>query len=233
MRGPTRIGLLAISVVCMFALTASSALGVTLREKAAGKILREVGTVPKDQPDALEFNNNGNVVLVTNAPLTITCEEIELGTTVVKNPGAPLVLAVPFGVAEGDQCTAPGVGNVLTYFDTTAEGAVGNAAVNKVATVGIEKVGAVFIAKVHNLKFSQSIAGKFCVGNVDEKLGEVKNRVGAIVEEKPPNLNVQFTETVIPITNGEGTTGCPTEAKLTANFFLETMSGEFDEAFVE
>jgi hypothetical protein len=242
MRGPIRIGLLAISVACMFALTGATAFGDAtdeLRSKKApeGALLRDVNTTPKNQPDAAEFVNNGNVVLETSLG-NITCTEIEFGTTVLRakaTEAKPSVeLAIPFGVAEGDNCTNSILGNVPTYFDTLATGPVGNAATGAVATVTVadNSPEATITATLHNLKFSQNLGGKFCTGNLDGLTGTVTNEK-FVSEEKTPNLNVQFTGVKVPVTNGEGSTGCPTEGKLTANFFLETPSTTTDEAWFE
>ncbi len=232
MRGPTRIGLLALSLVCMFAFMVATAFGDAddqLLNQKAGAALRDVTTTPANQPDAGEFVNNGNVVLETSLG-NITCTEIEFGTTVLKNKPGEVELALPFGVAEGQDCTNPTVGEVPTYFDTLATGPVGNSANGKVASVSIADtgVGTKIIATVHNLKFSQNLAGKFCTGNLDLITGTVTNSEGPFVEEATPNLNVQFNEQKVAVT---GEVGCPTEGKLTANFFLETPSTGTDTAW--
>jgi hypothetical protein len=232
MRGPIRTGLLAVSLCCLFALIAGSASATTaeLLDKKEGNLLRDVGREPKNQPDAGEFVNNGTVELVTTAG-TIKCTEIEFGTTVVKNPG--VTLGLPFGVAEADNCSVAGV-NVPTLFDTTNEGAVGTPG-GVVASVTVEKVGAEFIATLHNLKFSQKVplvgGTGFCTGNLNGLTGVVRNAEGALVEEKTPNLNVTFTKVKVPIENA-GAEKCPKEGELTANFFLETPSTETDTAFI-
>lgn len=230
MRGSRRIGLLAISLVCMFAFMAASAFGDAedqLLNAKGGTLLRDVKTTPVNQPDALEFVNNGNVVLKTSVG-TLTCTEVEFGTTVLNAKATATTeveLAVPFGVAEGpEDCTVP------TYFDTLATGAVGNSANGKVASVSIADSGAgtEIVATLHNLKFSQNITGiGFCTGNLDGVKGKVENSEGPFVEEAPPNLNVQFTEKELTVSG----TGCPTTAKLTANFFLETPSTSTETAW--
>ena len=247
MRGPIRIGLLAVSLVCMFAFSAAAALGDStdeLRDKKAGALLRDVNTAPAGQPDALEFVNNGNLVLSGLAGLeeAITCKEAEFGTTVLQAKATEAKpstqLAIPFGVVEGDECETKAGGlkfKVPTWFDTLASGAVGNSVNGNVATVNISDKSpeTPITATLHDLKFSQNIGGKFCVGNLDGLAGTVANSEGPFVEEKIPNLNVQFTNVVVPVSNAVGSTGCPTEGKLTANFFLETMSTTTDTAWFE
>jgi hypothetical protein len=231
MRGSTRIGLMAISLVCMFAFMVATAFGDAddqLLNQKAGVALRDVASTPTNQPDAAEFVNNGNVVLETSLG-TITCTEEEFGATVLKNKPGEVELAIPFGVAEGQDCTSP-LGEVPTYFDTLATGAVGNSANSKVASVSIADTGAgtKIVATMHNLKFSQKIGTIFCTGNLDGIVGEVTNSEGPFVEEEKPNLNVQFTAQKVAVA---GEAGCPTEGKLTANFFLETPSTGTDTAW--
>jgi hypothetical protein len=226
MRGSTRIGLLAVSLVCLFAVMAASAFADAddqLLDKKAGVALRDVKATPANQPDALEFVANGEVILESSVG-NLTCNEIEFGTTILSNVTGTVELAVPFGVAEGDTCTVP------TYFDTLTTGPVGNSANGKVASVSLADTGAgtEIVATVHNLKFSQNITGiGFCTDNLDGVTGKVTNSEGPFVEEAPPNLNVQFTKAKVPVTG----TGCPTEGKLTANFFLETPSTGTDTAW--
>ena len=248
MRRPIRISLLAVSLICMFAFSTAAALGDAtdeLRDKKAGTLLRDVNAAPKNQPDAAEIVNNGNVVLSGLAGLeeAIICKEVEFGKTVLRakatvaNPS--VLLAIPFAVAEGDECETKAGGlkfEVPTYFDTLASGAVGNSVNGNVATVNIadnSPTEAINTATLHDLKISQNIGGKFCVGNLDGIAGVVANSEGPFVEEKTPNLNVQFTNATVAITNATGSTGCPTEGKLTANFFLETFSTGTDTAWFE
>jgi hypothetical protein len=233
MRGPTRIGLLAVSLVCLFALMVASAFADAddqLRDKEKGTVLRDVKAKPENQPDAIEFVNNGTAKLKTSLG-TIECTELEFGSTVLSNALGAVELALPFGVAEGDNCSITGVGAVPTYFDTTAEGAVGNAANKKVAriTVADTGVGTPVVATLHDLKFSQSIGGKFCTGELNEVSGTVTNSSGPFVEEKTPNLEAKFEKTI----KVSGEAGCPTEATLTVNFFLETPSTMTDTAWFE
>jgi hypothetical protein len=242
MRGSTRVGLLVVSLICLFSFMSVAAYADKddqLLDKEKGVLLRDVTSTPTNQPDALEFVNNGEVKLeatIAAKKETIVCTEIEFGGTVLDNnlkeEKEAVTLAVPFGVAEGDNCKV-GAANVPTYFDTLATGAVGNQATGKVASITIADSGAgsKIIATVHNLKFSQNIPGiGFCTSNVDGKAGEVTNVTAGFVEEAAPNLNVQFTKAEVPIESSGGV-GCPTKGELTGNFFLETPSTQTDTAF--
>jgi hypothetical protein len=230
MRGSTRIGLLAVSLVCLSAFMATSAFSAERRvfDKKGGTALRDVNSTPKNQPDAFEFVNNGVAKLAIPLVGTIECSEMEFGTTLVNNNGvAALNLAIPFGVAEGDNCSL-GANLVPTYFDTLANGAVGNVANGNVASVTITGAAAPFTATLHDLRFSQNILGKFCTGELDKVEGKVTNSEGPFVEEKTPNLELKIEKAIT--VSGEG---CPTTATLTANFFLETPSTTTDTAWIE
>jgi hypothetical protein len=219
----------------LFALTASSALAIPRlwADKTLTTALRDVTTEPsKGQPDSLEFNNNGNVTLVTSIG-TVTCTELEFGSSVLNNNGttAP-ALAIPWGVAEADNCSAPGLANIQTLFDTLTTGVVGEAGTTASVTItGTKVLG--FTGTLHNLKFSQKLVAAWCTGSLGGLTGKINNSEGPFVEESPPNLNIQFTEIKVPITKTGGTGECPTEGKLTGNFFLETPSTATDTAWVE
>jgi hypothetical protein len=231
MRGSVRVGVLAMSLVCSFAFMTASASAITpeLLDKQGGVLLRDVAKEPKNQPDALAFVNSGTMRIAIAGEGTIECTEINFGTTVVKNPG--ITLALPFGVFEGDSCSLAGVGNVPTYFATTAEGAVGNPATNTVASITVtEPVAGEWVATLHDLQFSQNVGGKFCSYNFDRVEGRVINSTGPFVEEKPPNLEAKFDK-IKALISGE--TGCPHEAEMTADFFLETPSTTTDTAWLK
>ncbi len=201
-------------------------------DKSETTLLRSVKTPPRNQPDALEFANNGSVAFLltrSGAQKTILCNEVEFGTTVLANNElnskgvAETKLAMPFGVAEGDNCTtqnsAGSLEAVPTYFDTTVAGVVP-------VTITITG-GPPFIATVHKLKFSQNIEGTFCTETLEGIKGEVTNGAEPFVEEMPPNLSVGV--------KGVGTVVCPGskgKVELTARFFLETMSTTTDTAFI-
>lgn len=198
--------------------------------------LRSVAGVPKNQPDALEFVNNGPVefaLSIESEMPDIICE-MEFGTTVLLNNGEQEPkLALPFGVAEGGSCgqekveeggeEVPPPNSVPTYFDTRANGSVP-------ATITVAGAGPTYTATVRKLKLSQNIAGKFCTANLEGIRGTLSNVTTGFVEESPPNLNLQFTGVVVPVT----CTGTKQHisAALTANFFLETPSTDTDTAFV-
>jgi hypothetical protein len=185
----------------------------------------------------LEFVNNGEVKLAT-ASFTQVCTEIELGATVLHNEVGKVQLALPFGVFEGDNCQVAGT-RIPNYFDTLNSGAVGNQANGEVAriTIADENNSTKLMAKVENLTFSFKVFGVggsgFCVADVNGKTAQVENSEHEFVEETLPNLNLQFTETAIPIADGEGVVAphCPSEGKLTGNFFLETPSTTTDTAW--
>jgi hypothetical protein len=231
MRSSLRIIIAAMAAACLFAVTANSAFSAERRvvDKKGGTALRDVNATPKNQPDAAEFVNNGESKLVTGLG-TIECTELEFGTTLVNNNGVEaLKLAIPFGVAEADNCKL-GTANVPTYFDTLATGPVGNAATGNVAFVTVTGAAEPFTATIHELKFSQKILGKFCTGDVNNVTGKVTNSSGPFVEESTPNLELKIESAKISVS---GEAGCPTEAKLTAAFFLETPSTETDTAWIE
>lgn len=227
---PIGLGLIAaLAALLALAAVASPAGAFTpqLLNKNGGTLLRSVATTPKNAPDAGEFTNVGEVKLATGAG-AIVCKELEFGTTVTQNTGTAgtdVILAIPFGVAEGDECLF-GTSEVPTYFNTLTNGAVGNAATSTVATVNVNAAGT---ATFHNLSFTQNIPGGvgFCKGNVDGVTGTVANGTEPFGEEGANGLTVTLTEKEIPITAAEGSacTGLAgTKAKLTATFRLETPS---------
>src|ERR1700730_6009120 len=235
MRGSTRVGVLTVCLVSVFALMATSAwAGPQLStDNTRTTLLRDVNATPAHQPDALELVNNGNVELaveIAGLHKTIGCTEIEIGSTVLSNTNTLAKLALPLGIAEGDNCKV-GTSNVPTYFDTLATGAVGNAANGNVASITVtEPKAGELIATINDLKLSHNVPGiGFCTGDLNGIKGTITNVATGFVEEQTPNLNVQFTKAKVPIT---GVTGCPTEGEFTGNFVLETPSTTADTAFV-
>jgi hypothetical protein len=226
---------MAVSLLCMFAFLAATAFAdeddQLLDKSTAGVLMHDVTTPNANQPDTLEFVNDGAVTFKTTTA-TVTCEEIEVGTTVVRakatmaNP--TVALALPWGVAEnGTDVLAPRDCSAPTWFDTTAEGAVGAGV--KVASVTVGDAAGVWTAEFHNLKFSVELAaGLVCTGNLDTVKVPVENVTTGFVEENKPNVNAKFEATAVPVTG----TGCPTASELTGKFFLETGSGKFDTAFL-
>ncbi len=97
----------------MFAFTAASALAAEhdqLLDKPAGVALRSLKTAPEHFPDSLEFVNSGEVVLKA-ATVETNARRSSSGAFVRKiKVGEDPVLSLPWGVAEGDNCTFP------TYF---------------------------------------------------------------------------------------------------------------------
>jgi hypothetical protein len=224
-----------LAVLSVGAILTASALAAPRlwTDSTAKTLLRSVKTAPINQPDALEFANEGSVAFILmsgGAQKTILCNEVEFGNTVVLNnelnKATNLLetkLAMPFGVAEGDNCTsqtsAGTVETVPTYFDTNPAGDVP-------ATITLTG-GPPFFATIRKLKFSQNIEGKFCTATVEGVMGEVTNGAEPFVEESPPNLTVAI-KAPIPVVCGK--TKVP--AELIARFFLETMSTTTDTAFI-
>jgi hypothetical protein len=196
-------------------------------------LLRDVASPPKAQPDALEFVNDQPVVIqlstATEEESPIFCNEVEIGTTVVANNRlikeiVETKLAVPFGVAEGDECVQYFPGGVLTvptYFDTSGNGAVKG-------TITITGGGPQFLATINKLRLSVNRAGVFCTVYLEGVQGVLSNVAEGFVEESPPNLNVGF--------EGPTLIKCPHAKKksgyFAAHFFLETMSTTTDTAWV-
>jgi hypothetical protein len=217
-----------ISMLVLGGLVAASAAAAPFpifwTDKTETELLRSVTATPQNQPDALEFVNNPPMEITWGKQPIIFCHEVEFGTTVVVNGGAiETKLALPFGVAEGDEClqsTEEGLIMVRTYFDTTAKGVVP-------ATITITG-GPPFVATIHKLKLSQNKAGLFCTVNLNGVKGEFFNSPGPFVEEGPPNLTLTVPPTPVKITG----TGCPGTGVFQATFYLETMSTITDTAWI-
>jgi hypothetical protein len=186
--------------------------------------LRSVTSLPKNQPDALEFVGQMRSNLA--GTVGINCTEVEIGTTVVGNNSlvksvVETNLAVPFGVAEGDECTNAASGSAVpTYFDTSAAGAV---PANIVITGG-----GPFIAELQQLKLSQNREKGFCTLILSGVKGEIVNPLGGLVEESPPNLEAKFGSSGIPVVCGKS----KFSEIFSANFTLETPSTTTDTAWI-
>jgi hypothetical protein len=194
------------------------------------KLLRSVKAIPTNQPDALEFVNEGPVGFLLFAKgfvRTITCGELEYGTTVVANDElvkteVETKLALPFGVAEGDECTTVNSAglpeSVPIYFDTNAAGAVpGN----------ITLSGPAFEATLHKLRLSENVEGQFCTANLEGAKGPVSNATSGFVEESPPNLSVAINA-IVPTVCGKE----KVKEEIKGRFFVETMSTATDTVFI-
>jgi hypothetical protein len=186
--------------------------------------LRDVTTPPKGQPDAMEFANEGPLVMgISTTEEPVFCNEVEIGTTPIVNTGlAETKLSLPFGVAEGDLCKQPMAGHVIevpTYFDTSAAGVVP-------ATITV--AGPPNIATIHKLKLSLNKAGVFCTVSLEGVKGEIHNIAEGFAEEAPPNLNVAF-EGPTAVTCGKFKGG----GFVIMHVSLETMSTTTDTAWVE
>jgi len=226
---------LLIGVACVLivgALSAASASAAAFpqfwTDSTKTTLLRSVTAVPKNQPDALEWVNNGPVEFVltpSTKEAPVLCNEVEFGTTVLVNSGElETKLALPFGVAEGDDCIQDMPGGVIevpTYFDTGANGVVP-------ASITFTGAKPPFIATLHKLKFSLNKSRTFCTVSLEGAKGTVENVVEGFVEESPPNLNMTFPG--VPTSVICGTTKL--KGIFAANFFLETMSTTTDTAFL-
>ena len=217
MRGLRRIGLLAISVVCVLAFTAVSAFGDAddeLRTKAVGGVLlRDINTVAAGQPSAIELVNNGNTKLVVPGVATSECTEAEFGAFVTKNKANP-ELSVPFGVFEN--CTITGGIPAPVYVDT--EGV-------KKAASGIEAVifdeGAAPVkVELKGLKISLYIKEPATTCKFTGTItGVWTNGAGPFTEESATNQSaVDFKGQKLT------STVCGTAEITAANFFVETTS---------
>lgn len=224
MRGSRRIGLLAISVVCVFAFTATSAFAVDqLRTQEVGGVeLRDTATLPANQPSAIELVNNGNTELRVGANTSV-CTEAEFGAFVVGNkgatdPGGDPALAVPFGVFEN--CTI-GTANVPVYVDTVAGPPTASGAV---AVINDDGTPHALNVVLKGLKLSLLLsATETCTFETPAAgiTGEWKNGAGPFVEESAENQS--FVDLKGQKLNT--TAACGTTAEIVkANFVVETTS---------
>jgi hypothetical protein len=246
MRGPRRIGLLAISAVCVFACTAASAYAVEDDQLfntsvAGGTALRDINTLPPTPggafPDSLEFKNVGNVVFKAGTVLTNTCSEIEFAGFVTKNEvgGEEKIpeLSLPWGVAENDECTPAHV-----YFGpVNAAGALETHIAidddnnpNPIDAV-VTRLSFTFL-EVPGLG-----AGEYCTYGVvaaEKLVGAVTSPVAGLgygEEGAEPNLKMDFAGQKAKKQPGSAAL-CPAELELTAaKFILETPSTTTDGAF--
>jgi hypothetical protein len=187
---------------------------------------RDVTTLPKGQPDAMQWSNEGPLLIAvrpTEEP--ILCNEVELGTVPLVNTGVlETKLAAPFGVAEGDECiqrtAAGGPVEVPVYFDTNSAGVVP-------ATITVAG-GPPNIATIHRLKLSVAKPGEFCTVNAEGVKGEIHNLPEGFAEEVPPNINIFFEGPTIITCPGFKGAGF-----ISFHVYLDTMSPNTDTAFVE
>jgi hypothetical protein len=216
------------SCVFVASASASAAFPQLWTNSSKTELLRSVTVLPKNQPDALEFElTQGPMVFPSGEKHPpVLCNEVELGTTVLVNSGeAETKLATPFGVAEGDTCTIDepaGPLTVPTYFDTGTSGAV----IGNITILG--GAGPPFHAVVHSMKLSINRAGTFCTVALNGAAAGVENAVEGFVEESPPNLTLNFAG--VPVTTTCG--AVKEKGPFVAHFFLDTMSTTTDTAFV-
>jgi len=230
-------GLASAMVVGLLA-SASASAAPRFFEGKGGPLLRSVSSLPsKNQPAAIEFSAVEGVTWTlkflpetTKEEIQVRCTELEVGTTVVTNAIETLEnenkLAMPFGVAEGDDCFSGPAGLVPTYFDTNAAGVVP-------ATITFGGVLPAITAKLHKLKMSWEIKpGIFCTGTFENTPGEVIDVGGPFKEESFPNTFIQF--------KGAPFTGsCATKpikkfnGEMTGALFVETPSTITDTVWIE
>ncbi len=222
MRGPRRIGLLAISVVCVLAFTAVSALadaGDELLTKEGGVTLRDITTVTAKQPSAIELVNAETTKLEVPGVATSECTESEFGAFVTRSVATAAKpkdeLSVPFGVFEN--CTV-GSGTVPApvYVDTelTKKAASGiEAFIFDEATGGIKvelvglKISLYIKEPATTCKFTGTITGVWT------------NGAGPFTEESATNQSaVDFKNQ--PLTSET----CGTATIKSAKYFVETTS---------
>jgi hypothetical protein len=233
---PIGLGLIvALAALGSMAFLASSAFGAeqlyNKKPSAGGVLLRSLTTAPKLQPDAGEFVNSTNVTLVVPELGTVTCKELEFGTTVKNNAGAgATTLALPFGVAEGDECTTVAGGvtfEVPTYFDTNEQGAVGTGATT-VATATLAGANPNGKATFANLFFSQHLpTGEWCRSKFGGVTAAIANGTEPFGEEGGSGLTATFTNALLPIEEAESGLCAKQKGKnftLNGTFRLETPS---------
>jgi hypothetical protein len=201
MRGSRRIGLLAISVVCVFAFTAVSAsAGQFWTNAAKTQALPDAagnngGTVGYGYP--IELVNSGELELKSTG-LTNKCQEGEVDTYVNKNT---TTLAEALVVAGQFECDNP---------TSLATPSAATAVFTGVSTVTVKNLKFVILPLGTALKcvFETNAAG----------IAGVWANVGAVGVEEELGSNVTFTKVKLFSTS----TGCPTEGELTGKFAAET-----------
>jgi hypothetical protein len=229
------VAVLAVAALCALPAMASP---VFWTDASKTTPLRDRETSPKDHPDTLEFANQGPVTFSAVFPagtVSVSCSEVELGTTVVINDGVEeTTLSVPFGLFQGNQCVGsdgfPVPTRVQALPPGQGTGVVGTAP--DTALITVAGSAPPFIATLHHMVIWQDFGGKFCAWNLDLVGGLLDNATAEFVEEAPANLSMRFSEVEVPITHPRGTAGCPTTGTFSAEFLLETMSTDTDTAFI-
>jgi hypothetical protein len=223
----------ALAFGALFASSAAASLFQLWTDSTKTTLLRSVSTEPKNQPDALEFV--GELSFKFLSETNVQCHEVEFGTTVVVNSPEGEAktgenkLAMPFGVAEGDNCSNEGVEEggspVQVFFDTSGGGSV-----PATITYGKPGAGGALVGRLHKLKMSVFTPARKCTVIIPEGTELIfENPTGGLVEEAPPNLQAHTSEVAV-------TASCPPEKKQKwtwrAEFFLETPSTVTDTAFM-
>ena len=226
MRDLRRIGLLAISVVCVLGFSAVSAFADTgdeLLTAAGGVALRDIGTPSVNQPSAIELVNTATTKWEVPGVSTTECVESEFGTFVTKNKAANEVkagaeLSVPFGVFEN--CTETGFGNAPVLVDTVgaakAQAGIEARIWDEAPAVGIK-------VELKNLNISLYIKKSATEEVVCKFSGPITgvwtNGAGPFTEEASTN------QSMADFTNQKLTSPtCGTATITSAKYFVETMS---------
>jgi hypothetical protein len=226
MRGLKRIGLLAISVVCILAFTAVSAFGDAddeLLTSGTGVLLRDINTATANQPSAVELVNAETTKLEVVGVATSECTESEFGSFVTKNKAGAGVttgpeLSVPFGVFEN--CTLSTGGNAPVYLDTEGTTKAASGVEAKVWDEG----AAPFKVELKGLKLSlyvNTTPVTICklTGTI---IGVWTNGAGPFTENSPTNQSaVDFKGQTL---TGKCNTTNVTASIKSAKYFVETMS---------
>jgi len=229
MRGLRRIGLLAVSVVCVLGFSAVSAFADAddeLLDKGAGALLRDLNTASINQPSAIELVNTETTKLevpTKPTPTVSECTESEFGSFVTKNKGGAgaatgTELSVPFGVFEN--CTVGnGAANAPVYVDVEP----GAKAASGIEVKIWDEGAAPFKVELKGLKISlyiqtPAITCKY-TGTI---IGVWTNGAGPFVEEASTAQSmVDFKNQKL---TGSPTEPCGTATITSAKYFVETMS---------
>lgn len=238
MQGSIRIPLLASAVVCVFALTSTSAFALPdqlFTQGVGGVELRDTNTTTANQPSAIEWVNAGTTKLEVLDVATSECTEGAFSAFVATNtgptdPAGDPTLSVPSGVFEN--CTiASGTVNAPVYVDTAGTGAGVDADI--LATINDDGAPNPINVVLEGLALSLYVKGpteticKFKgAGPGGAITGAWVNGAGPFVEEASTNQTlVDFKGQEL---SGE-CNGTAVKAKLTAaNFFVETTSDSKD-----
>ncbi|HWY90504.1 MAG TPA: hypothetical protein VNY31_07505 [Solirubrobacteraceae bacterium] len=205
MRGSTRIGLLAVSIVCLFALTATSALARTAfyQEKPTTKLLPDAasnnGIAGYGYP--IEFVNSSELKLEATG-FSNPCAEGEIDTYLNHNTAVAGKAVEASLVAGQFECANP------TFLATPST-----------ATAVFEETGNKFTVK--GLKFLVSVGAANCVFETPET--GVKGTWTNAVATAEEGLGSTIALSGVELESKSGGI-CPKIGKLTATFGAETFT---------